>query len=83
MLLYPRKSELICAQLPYGKIDSVKFLHISDIHLGCTRYQLAESPRDFYEAWLDVLNRYAVAEKVDFVIMCGDFFTSVPCRPRQ
>ena len=52
----------------------MKFLHISDVHLGCTRYQLPESPRDFYDAWIDVLRKYAIAEKVDFVIMCGDFF---------
>jgi DNA repair exonuclease SbcCD nuclease subunit len=58
----------------------MKFLHIADVHLGCTRYQLAESPRDFYDAWVDVLRRYAIREKVDFVIMCGDFFhkRSVP-----
>jgi DNA repair exonuclease SbcCD nuclease subunit len=58
----------------------MKFLHISDVHLGCARYQLPESPRDFFDAWLDVLRKYAVAEKVDFVLMCGDFFhkRSVP-----
>lgn len=58
----------------------MKFLHIADVHLGCTRYQLAESPRDFFDAWVDVLQRYAIEEKVDFVIMCGDFFhkRSVP-----
>jgi len=52
----------------------MKFLHISDIHLGCTRYQLNESPRDFFDAWIDVLRKYAVGEQVDFVIICGDFF---------
>jgi DNA repair exonuclease SbcCD nuclease subunit len=52
----------------------MKFLHIADVHLGCTRYQLAESPRDFFEAWMDVLNRYAIGEQVEFVILCGDFF---------
>lgn len=58
----------------------MKFLHISDVHLGCTRYQLTESPRDFFDAWVDVLRRYAIGEQVDFVIMCGDFFhkRSVP-----
>ena len=58
----------------------MKFLHIADVHLGCTRYQLATSPRDFFEAWIDVLRRYAIGENVDFVIMCGDFFhkRSVP-----
>lgn len=52
----------------------MKFLHLADVHLGCTRYQLAESPRDFFDAWIDVLRKYAVDEKVDFVLMCGDFF---------
>ena len=52
----------------------MKFLHISDVHLGCTRYQLPESPRDFFDAWIDVLRKYAIGEKVDFVLMCGDFF---------
>src|SRR5437868_921566 len=56
------------------KIRAMKFLHIADVHLGCTRYQLPESPRDFFDAWFDVLQRYAIGEKVDFVIMCGDFF---------
>jgi DNA repair protein SbcD/Mre11 len=52
----------------------MKFLHISDVHLGCTRYQLNESPRDFFDAWIDVLQKYAIGEKVDFVVMSGDFF---------
>jgi DNA repair protein SbcD/Mre11 len=52
----------------------MKFLHISDVHLGCTRYQLEESPKDFFRAWHDVLQKYAVGERVDFVIMAGDFF---------
>lgn len=58
----------------------MKFLHISDVHLGCTRYHLDESPRDFFDAWIDVVQKYAIGEKVDFVIMCGDFFhkRSVP-----
>ena len=58
----------------------MRFLHIADVHLGCTRYQLAESPRDFFDAWMDVLRRCAIGKQVDFVIMCGDFFhkKSVP-----
>jgi len=52
----------------------MKFLHISDVHLGCTRYHLKESQRDFFDAWIDVIQKYAIDEKVDFVIMCGDFF---------
>ncbi|HEX8249606.1 MAG TPA: DNA repair exonuclease [Pyrinomonadaceae bacterium] len=53
---------------------ALRFLHISDVHLGCTRYHLEESPRDFFRAWYNVLQDYAVAERVDFVLMCGDFF---------
>lgn len=52
----------------------MKFLHIADVHLGCTRYQLTESPKDFFEAWMDVLEKYAIGESVDFVLMSGDFF---------
>ena len=62
----------LCGEMFYNQI--MKFLHISDIHLGCTRYQLNESPRDFFDAWIDVLQKYAVGERVDFVIICGDFF---------
>ena len=58
----------------------MKFLHIADVHLGCTRYQLPESPRDFFDAWIDVLTRYGIDENVDFVLIAGDFFhkRSVP-----
>jgi exonuclease SbcD len=52
----------------------MKFLHISDVHLGCTRYQLPESPKDFFYAWHDVLQKYAIDERVDFVVIGGDFF---------
>lgn len=52
----------------------MKFLHISDVHLGCTRYQLPESPKDFFFAWHDILTKYAIGEKVDFVLIGGDFF---------
>jgi exonuclease SbcD len=52
----------------------MKFLHIADVHLGCARYHLPESPRDFFDAWIDVMRKYAIGEEVDFVIICGDFF---------
>ncbi len=52
----------------------MRFLHIADIHLGCTRYQLEESPKDFFLAWYDALKKYAIDERVDFVLICGDFF---------
>lgn len=52
----------------------MKFLHISDIHLGFNQYQLEERTKDFGKAWFDVLARYAISTEVDFVIICGDFF---------
>ena len=50
----------------------MKFLHIADVHLG-SRDTICGKSRDFFDAWIDVLRRYAVGENVDFVIMCGDF----------
>ena len=52
----------------------VKFLHASDIHLAISRYRKAERSEDFYLALLDVFQKYAVDEKVDFVILGGDIF---------
>ncbi len=51
-----------------------KFLHISDIHLGIKRYGLEERTRDFFHAWSDCLQRYAINERVDFVLIGGDLF---------
>lgn len=47
---------------------------MSDVHLGCTRYGLPESPKDFFDAWMSVIRRYVLNNDVDFVIICGDFF---------
>lgn len=51
-----------------------KFLHIADIHLGFDRYDSRERTRDFFLAFRDVLQRYAVDEAVDFVVIAGDLF---------
>jgi DNA repair protein SbcD/Mre11 len=52
----------------------MKFLHISDIHLGFNQYQLEERTRDFGRAWAEVLINHAIKNEVDFVLICGDFF---------
>ena len=52
----------------------MKFLHVSDIHLGFNQYQLAERTKDFGRAWADILIKYAINNEVDFVLICGDFF---------
>jgi exonuclease SbcD len=54
--------------------DIMKFLHIADIHLGCRRYNLEERTKDFYRAWMDVVEKHAIPNRVDFVLICGDFF---------
>ncbi len=58
-----------------------RFLHIADIHLGFDRYNSKERTKDFYFALSDVLDRYAIEAKVDFVIICGDLFEQRMIQP--
>lgn len=51
-----------------------RFLHIADIHLGFDRYDSPERTKDFYRSLSDVIQRYAIAEQVDFVLVVGDLF---------
>src|SRR5262249_13036197 len=51
-----------------------KFLHIADIHLGIRRYRSEDRARDFFYAWRDCIEKYALDEKVSFVLIVGDFF---------
>ncbi len=52
----------------------IKFLHISDVHLGCRRYNLDERTKDFFRSWYDVIENHAIRNEVDFVLIAGDFF---------
>lgn len=52
----------------------VRFLHISDIHLGFDRYSSPERTKDFFRAFQTALDRYALEEAVDFVLIAGDLF---------
>ena len=58
-----------------------KFLHISDVHLGFDRYDSKSRTLDFFFALKDVLEKYAVGEKVDFVIIAGDLFEHRNIKP--
>lgn len=51
-----------------------RFLHLSDIHLGFDRYDSKERTKDFFLAFQDALEKYAIAEQVDFVLIGGDLF---------
>jgi len=52
----------------------IKFLHLSDVHLGCRRYNLEERTKDFFRSWYDAVTRHAIPNAVDFVLIAGDFF---------
>ena len=52
----------------------MKFLHVADIHLGCRRYNLEERTKDFFRAWYEVITAHAIPNKVDFMLIAGDFF---------
>jgi DNA repair exonuclease SbcCD nuclease subunit len=47
---------------------------MSDVHLGCRRYNLEERTKDFFRSWYDVINNHAIPNGVDFVLIAGDFF---------
>ena len=59
-----------------------KFLHLADLHLGIRRYRSEERTRDFFYAWQDVIERYAIGEQVDFVLIAGDFFDARRVEPQ-
>lgn len=52
----------------------MKFLHLADVHLGCRRYNLDERTKDFFRAWHDVIVNHALPNKLDFLLIVGDFF---------
>ncbi len=60
-----------------------KFLHIADIHLGIRRYRSEDRARDFFLAWRDCIERYALAEKVSFVLIAGDLFDLRKVEPQS
>jgi exonuclease SbcD len=51
-----------------------RFLHLADIHLGFDRYDSKERTQDFFYAFNDALQKYAIEEQVDFVLIAGDLF---------
>ncbi len=53
-----------------------KFLHLADLHLGYHQYNSLERQRDFFFAFRDIIERYALPGQVDFVLIAGDFFDS-------
>jgi DNA repair protein SbcD/Mre11 len=58
-----------------------RFLHLADVHLGFDRYDNKIRTKDFYLALQDALQKYAVDEKVDFVVIAGDLFEHRTIQP--
>ncbi|MEB3230238.1 MAG: metallophosphoesterase [Leptolyngbyaceae bacterium] len=58
-----------------------RFLHVADIHLGFDRYNSQTRSKDFFYAFHDVLQRYAVEAQVDFVVIVGDLFEHRTIQP--
>jgi DNA repair protein SbcD/Mre11 len=50
------------------------FLHLADVHLGFDKYNSKARTQDFFRALDDALKQYAIAPKVDFVLIAGDLF---------
>ncbi len=56
----------------------MKFLHVSDTHLGYNQYGLDERGQDFFDVFSEAID-IAIENNVDFVLHTGDFFhTSRP-----
>jgi len=51
-----------------------RFLHVSDVHLGFDRYDNKERTLDFFRAFQNALEKYAIEAQVDFVVIAGDLF---------
>lgn len=58
-----------------------RFLHVADVHLGFDHYDNRERTRDFFLAFEDVLQKYAIGEQVDFVLIAGDLFEHRTLQP--
>jgi exonuclease SbcD len=54
-------------------VDSPRFMHFSDTHLGNREYMMDLREEDFYEAFNEAVD-IALEEHVDFVIHSGDLF---------
>ncbi|NJL22813.1 MAG: exonuclease SbcCD subunit D [Leptolyngbyaceae cyanobacterium SM1_3_5] len=51
-----------------------RFLHVADVHLGYDRYDNKTRSLDFFYAFKEALEKYAIGAQVDFVVVAGDLF---------
>jgi DNA repair protein SbcD/Mre11 len=58
-----------------------RFLHLADIHLGFDRYDNKTRTADFFYAFQEAIQKYAIDEQVDFVLIVGDLFEHRTIQP--
>ncbi|TFF89636.1 MAG: DNA repair exonuclease [Promethearchaeota archaeon] len=56
-------------------MNSVKFLHIADIHLGKRQYNVSQRYQDYFTAFRSILNK-AIEQEVNFILISGDLIDS-------
>lgn len=61
-------------------MEPIKFIHVSDLHLGKRQYNLKERYNDYFRAFQWVLD-FTISEKVDFLLISGDLFDSKNINP--
>lgn len=61
-------------------MEPIKFIHVSDLHLGKRQYNLTERYNDYFRAFQWVLD-LAISEKVDFLLVSGDLFDNKNINP--
>ncbi|TFG13406.1 MAG: DNA repair exonuclease [Promethearchaeota archaeon] len=61
---------------------SFRFIHASDLHLGCDQYRNNYRSDDFIRAFEEIL-KLAIHHMVDFILLGGDIFTSLEILPEK
>lgn len=61
-------------------MSTVKFIHISDVHIGKDRLEGALPSQDFADAFNQVVDA-AIGERVSFFLIAGDFFDKARIEP--
>lgn len=56
-------------------MNSIKFLHLADIHLGKKQYNISQRYSDYFNAFRSILNK-SIEQEVDFILISGDLIDS-------
>ena len=61
--------------------NNIKFIHCADVHLGANPFEIEERFEDMGKA-LNQVCEFALEEKVDFILIAGDFFHNKVLNPK-